>query len=62
MLDHPRAAGAGMKPLPPHTDQAHAVITDELRRLSLPHDSDTDRPELVAPLIEPAPRRPRRNR
>lgn len=51
-----------MKPLPPHTDAAHQVITDELRRLSLPHPPETDRPELVAPLIEPAPHRPRRNR
>lgn len=51
-----------MKPLPPHTDQAHAAITTELQRLCLPHDPESDRPELEAPLIEPAPRRPRRNR
>lgn len=50
------------RPLGPHTDDAHAAITTELIRLTLPHHPDSERPELVAPLIEPTPRRPRRTR
>lgn len=34
------------RPLPPHSDTAHAAITAELQRLTLPHHVSTDRPEL----------------
>lgn len=41
------------RPLPPHSDQAHAAITAELQRLSLPHHPSTDRPSLAGRFLDP---------
>lgn len=48
------------RPRPPMSDAHHAAITAELRRLTL--GGRPDRPELLAPLVEPLPTRRRTTR
>lgn len=43
--------------MPPHTDAAHAAITTELVRLTLPHRADSDRPALYQDLPSVTPAR-----